>query len=83
MRLGTSTWAAALEELELELALELAVALVLALALAELDDCAEQLQPEIARTVTAASNPTTTNNNFFLMAFPFLTAISGPSTLVR
>ena len=83
MRLGTSTWAAALEELELELALELAVALVLALALAELDDCAEQLQPEIARTVTAASNPTTTNNTFFLMASPFLATIAGPSTLVR
>ena len=81
MRLGTSTWAAVLEELELELALELAVALVLELA--ELDDCAEQLQPEIARTVTAASNPTTTNKTFFLMASPFLATIAGPSTLVR
>ena len=81
MRFGTSAWAAALEELELALALELAVALVRALAV--LDDCAEQLQPEIARTVTAASNPTTTNNTFFLMASPFLATIAGPSTLVR
>ena len=69
MRFGTSTWAAALEELEL--------------ALAELDDCAEQLQPEIASAVTAASNPTTTNNSFFLITLPFLATIIRSDTGIR